>query len=93
MSREQLLDISARFLDWVSSHGKDPSELATMVAKDVVVLTPFPGTTPDFPGLLAHQQKATIGSSDFKLTLKEAIVDEVKSTVVQFLEVAGTHDG
>jgi len=93
MSREQLLGISAGFLNWVSCHGKDPSELATVVAKDVVVLTPFPGTTPDFAGLLAHQQKANVGSSDFKLTVKDAIADEAKSTVVHFLEVTGTHDG
>ena len=93
MSRDQLLDISARFLNWVSSHAKDPSELAAIVAKDVVVLTPFPGTTPDFTGLLAHQQKAHVGSSDFKLTIKDAIADEVQSTVVHFLELTGTHNG
>jgi hypothetical protein len=93
MSREQLLDISARFLNWVKSHAKDASELASVVAEDVVVLTPFPGTTPDFQGLLAHQQKANIGSSDFKINIKYAIVDEVQSAVIHFLEVTGTHDG
>ena len=93
MSREQLLDISARFFDWVTSHSKDPAVLATIVAQDVVLVTPFPGTTPDFSGLVAHQQKATTGSSDFKLNIKHVVVDEVQSTVVHFLEVTGTHDG
>jgi len=93
MTREQLLEISERFFNWVSSHSKDQSELAEVVAKDVVVLTPFPGTTPDFAGLLQHQQKANVGSSDFTLTIKTVVAYEVNSTVVHFIEVTGTHDG
>ena len=93
MSREQLLDISSRFLTWINSRDENPSALSAIVAKDVVLRIPFQGATPDLAGLLAQQKKANAASSDFKVTLLEAIVDEIKSTVVHFIEISGTHEG
>lgn len=93
MSRQQLIDISEKAFNWASSHSKDPAQLSLCVAEDVAWLTPLPGTTPDFAGILAYQQTNTSGSSDFKMTLRNVIVDEIESRVVHFMEITGTHDG
>ena len=93
MSRKQLLDISERFFRWIDSHDVNPDDLATFAAKDIVVSTPLPGTTPDFAGLIAYHTKVITGSSDFKLTLINALADEVESSVVHYIQVNGTHDG
>jgi hypothetical protein len=92
-TRDQLLKISSRFLEWTNSPNADPTELKSIVAEDVLLKIPYPGQTADHAGLIGRQQSARLAAPDFKLTLLQSIVDETESTVVQFLELSGTHQG
>jgi len=93
MSREQLLDISSKFLAWVNTPGADPADLKSVAADDLVLKIPYPGQTPDLSGFVEHTKMAYAAASDFKLTLLKAVVDEVECTVVHFVECSGTQDG
>lgn len=94
MSRDQLLDIASRIFDWtnIRSADADPSILSTFVAEDLVIKIPFPGVTPDLAGFAMYKKKAHDASSDFKITIREVVVDETESRVVHFFQCSGTHD-
>jgi len=92
-TRDQLLNISSRYLKWANSPNVDPTELKSIVADDVLLKIAYPGHTADHAGLIGRQQSARLASPDFKLTLLQGVVDETESTVVQFLELSGTHQG
>lgn len=93
MSREQLLDVTNRLIAWINTTQVDLDALATIAAKDVVVPIPYPGSTPDYDGLVTVTQKIHEASPDFKMTFKESIVDETEKRVVFLLQCSGTQAG
>jgi hypothetical protein len=93
MSRQQLLDIAARFTEWMTSQDSDPATLSAFVSKDVVVHVSTPGVTDDFAGLLARHDSTMTATKDLKVDVKTQSVDETNGTVTQFFEVSGTQTG
>jgi hypothetical protein len=91
MNRHQYLDIANRLIGYVNSG--DPASFHEIVAPDVVVPTPYPGTTPDAAGLMSVVKTLHKISPDYKCVLIEAAVDELESKVVVLLSSSGTHDG
>jgi hypothetical protein len=72
----------------------DAASLLSMCANEIVVPIPYPGSTPDFDGLISVTNNSHIAFPDFKMTAKDEIVDEKQSRVVLFLNiVTGTQAG
>ena len=90
MSRDKLIKVATGFIAWVNKP-QDAHALSAFISKDVKVPIPYPGTTPDYAGLLAMTQAAHVAAPDIKMTIKEMVVDEVKSTVVILIDITGTH--
>jgi hypothetical protein len=93
MSREQLLDIVTRYVHFINTSKPEASVLSTIAAENVVVPIPYPGSTPDFQGLMSTTTKVHAASPDFKMSLLDSIVDEKESKVVLLLNASGTHEG
>ena len=93
MGREQLLDVTSRLVAWINTANVDAASLLSMCAKEIVVPIPYPGSTPDFDGLISVTNNSHIAFPDFKMTAKDEIVDEKESRVVLFLNVTGTQAG
>jgi hypothetical protein len=90
MSRDNLIKVATGFIAWVNKP-QDADAFSAFISKDVNVPIPYPGTTPDYAGLLAMTQAAHVAAPDLKMTIKEMVVDEVKSTVVILIDITGTH--
>jgi hypothetical protein len=93
MNREQLLDVANRLIAWINATQFDPEALATIAAKNVVVPIPYPGSTPDYAGVLAIIKKTHEAASEYKLELKDSIVDEKESKVVVLVQCTGIQTG
>jgi len=93
MSTQQILDITKCLVEWINTAKVDPASLLTMCAKDIVVPIPYPGSTPDFDGLISVTTKTHVAFPDFKMAVREHIVDEKESRVVLLLDVSGTQAG
>ena len=93
MNRDQLLELADAFVDFINTPGADPNHLKTTTDETCVVPIPYPGSTPDFDGLVATTEKIHGASPDFKMGFLEAMVDEKESTVVLLLNPHGTQEG
>jgi len=93
MGREQLLDVTSRLVAWINTANVDAASLLSMCAKETVVPIPYPGSTPDFDGLISVTNNSHITFPDFKMTIKDQIIDEKESRVVLLLNVTGTQAG
>ena len=92
MSRAQFLDAATRLIQWINTSSVDASALAKIVKEDVVVPIPYPGSTPDFQGLVAVTEKIHSASPDFNMAITDSIVDDTGKVVVQ-LNCTGTQAG
>jgi hypothetical protein len=90
MSRDKLIQVATNFIAWVSKP-VDAEALSEFISKDVKVPICYPGTTPDYAGLLAMTQAAHVAAPDLKITIKDMVVDEVASAVVILIDITGTH--
>lgn len=90
MNRAQLLDVATRMIGWINTTPMDKSKLAGVLAEDVVIPIPYPGSTPDFAGLVGVVDKIHGASPDFKMEIRESIVDETDNKVVLLLNTTGT---
>lgn len=54
---------------------------------------PYPGSTPNFEGLLAIAAAAHAAAEGFHMSIKTMIIDEEQSTVALLLNVTGKHVG
>ena len=93
MSRQQLLDTTSRMIAWINTADADPESLAIICTKDIAVPIPYPGSTPDFDGLVNVTKGSHTAFPDFKMVIKDQIVDEMNSRVVLQLNVTGTQMG
>jgi hypothetical protein len=93
MGREQLLDVTSRLVAWINTAKVDAASLLTMCAKEIVVPIAYPGSTPDFDGLISVTNNSHIAFPDFKMTVKDEIIDDKESRVVLLLNVTGTQAG
>ena len=64
-----------------------------IVKQDVVVPIPYPGSTPDFAGLVEVTKKIHGASPDFNMAIRDSIVDDTDSKVVLKLNCTGTQTG
>jgi len=92
MSRAKFLDVATRVIQWISTTPVDVSDLEKILKRDVVVPIPYPGSTPDFQGLVATTEKIHGASPDFKMAITDSIVDET-GKVVLLLNCTGTQTG
>ena len=92
MNRAQLLDAATRLIAWINTAPVDASKLAHIMAENVVVPIPYPGSTPDFAGLVATTEKIHGASPDFKMTIRESIIDESDCKVVLLANATGTQE-
>ena len=92
MSRANLLDVATRMIEWINTTAVDVSSLEKIVKKDVVVPIPYPGSTPDFQGLVDVTEKIHVASPDFKMTITDSIVDETGKVVLK-TNCTGTQTG
>lgn len=92
MSRAQLLDVATRLIQWINTTTVDTSSLATIIKPDIVVPIPYPGSTPDFQGLVATTEKIHGASPDFNMAIVDSIIDET-GKVVLLLNCTGTQTG
>jgi hypothetical protein len=92
MSRAQLLDVATRLIQWINTASADASSLATIAKQDVVVPIPYPGSTPDFQGLVAVTEKIHGASPDFNMAITDSIIDETGKVVLK-LNCTGTQAG
>jgi hypothetical protein len=93
MSRDQLINVATGLVQWINTTPFDPEALASLVKTDVSVPIPYPGSTPDYNGLLAVTEKIHEASPDFKMSVRQIVVDEAESRVVMLLGSSGTHAG
>ena len=93
MSRDQLLSAATAMIDWINHTPFDASGLAKVTAQNVAVPIPYPGSTPDYQGLLATTEQIHSASPDFHMAILERIVDEAEGRVVLKLNTTGTHVG
>ena len=93
MGREQLLDVTTRMIAWINTAQVDAGTLATIASPDVAVPIPYPGSTPDFDGLVDVTNRSHKAFPDFNMAIKDQIVDEKESRVVLLLNVTGTQVG
>jgi hypothetical protein len=93
MSSTQLLDVATRMIAWINTIVVDVSVLDQIMIKDVVVPIPYPGSTPDFAGLVATTEKIHQASPDFNMAIRDSIVDDTNNKVVLLLNCTGTQSG
>jgi len=93
MSRTQLTAISAQLLEWINTPSADPTALATICNESIKVPIPYPGSTPDFDGLVQVTKKVHEASPDWKMTLLETVIDETENKVVALCRSTGTQVG
>jgi len=93
MTRENLIAIADRFIQWIQSDDLSPAALSACVAPEVVLHVPFPGLSPDFAGLLAHHGRVNTATKDMRCVVKTVAVDENASIVTQFWEAWGHQTG
>jgi len=93
MARAHLLETATNMIKWINDKAADPAGLEAICVKDVVVPIPYPGSTPDFDGLVAVTEKIHGASPDFEMAIKDNIVDEAASKVVLKLNCTGTQAG
>ena len=91
MNRHRYIEIANRLVLYINSG--DPTTFHEIFAPEVVVPTPYPGSTPDAAGLMSVIETLHKISPDYKCGLIKIAVDEVDSKVVLLLSSAGTHDG
>jgi hypothetical protein len=93
MSRAQLTEISAKLLEWINTPSADPTVLATICAESINVPIPYPGSTPDFNGLVQVTKNVHQASPDWKMTLLETVIDETENKMVGLCRSSGTQVG
>jgi hypothetical protein len=91
MNREKLIQVATNLIEWTNSKPLTATAFATIVSPQLKVPIPYPGQSPDYEGLLALTQAAHVAAPDFKMTIKDTVVDETTSTVVLLLNITGTH--
>jgi hypothetical protein len=91
MNREKLIEVATKLIAWTNNKPLTATAFATIVSPQLKVPIPYPGQSPDYEGLLALTQAAHVAAPDFKMTIKDTVVDEVTSTVVLLLNITGTH--
>ena len=91
MSRQKLIDIATRYIEIISTKPLDTAAFSEVVASDVKVPIPYPGSTPDYAGVLAITQAGHAAAPDFKVSIRQVVVDDVASYVVVLANVTGTH--
>jgi len=93
MSRDQLVDVATRLIKWINTAPFDPEPLVSLAKPDVAVPIPYPGSTPDYNGLLAVTKQIHDAAIDFKMAIRQMVVDETESSVVMLLNCTGVHAG
>lgn len=93
MSRAQLVAITAKLLEWFNTPSADPTALATICTESINVPIPYPGSTPDFDGIIQVTKKVHEGFPGFKMTLLETVIDETEHKVVGLCRTTGTQVG
>ena len=93
MGRDEVINHITRMLAWQNSPNPDAAGLSALCAENVVVPIPYPGSTPDFAGLLQVTQKVHKASPDWNIALKEMVIDETENKVVCLCNCTGTQVG
>lgn len=91
MNREKLIQVATNLIAWTNSKPVTATAFARIVSPQLKVPIPYPGQSPDYEGLLALTQAAHVAAPDFKMIIKDTVVDETTSTVVLLLNITGTH--
>jgi len=78
---------------WINTANVDAASLSSICATDIAVPIPYPGSTPDYDGLVSVTNKSHVAFPDFNMAIKDQIVDEKESQVVLLLNVTGTQVG
>jgi hypothetical protein len=93
MSRAQLIDTASKLLAWINTSSADPTALTAICEPNIAVPIPYPGSTPDFDGLVQVTKKVHEAAPDWKMTLIEMVVDETENKVVGLCNSTGTQVG
>jgi hypothetical protein len=93
MSRAQLIDTTSKLLAWINTPSADPASLTAICEPNVAVPIPYPGSTPDFDGLVQVTKKVHEAAPDWKMTLIDMVVDEAEHKVVGLCNSSGTQVG
>lgn len=91
MNREKLIQVATNLIAWTNSKPITATTFAEIVSPQLKIPIPYPGQSPDYEGLLALTKAAHVAAPDFKMTIKEMVVDVTTSTVALLLNVTGTH--
>ena len=93
MNREQLLDRATQYVAWLNKNPSDAETLATLMAPDVSIPSPYPGATPTFDGAVKFIESLRASIPDYKIEILETCIDEVQCSVTVLGNVSGTHAG
>jgi hypothetical protein len=93
MSRAQLLETTSNMIAWINNKNVNPANLAKIVDQNVVVPIPYPGSTPDYAGLVSVTEKIHGASPDFNMAIRDSIVDKTDHKVVLKINTTGTQTG
>jgi hypothetical protein len=93
MNREQLLDRATQYVAWLNKNPSDAATLATLMAPDVSIPSPYPGATPTFEGAVKFIENLRASIPDVEVKILDTCIDEVQCSVTLLGTVAGTHAG
>jgi len=93
MNRAQLLDVATRYVAWLNKNPSDAGTVATIMARNITHIVPYPGATPTFEGSVEFMKSLHTAFPDVRFTILNRCADEVESSVTVQLSVVGTHEG
>jgi len=93
MNRDKLAQVATKYVNWINTTPIDREIYTQIASKEIVVPIPYPGSTPNFEGLLAIAAAAHAAAEGFHMSIKTMIIDEEQSTVALLINVTGKHVG
>ena len=93
LPRAELEEIAERYLEWSNAPVLDPHALSTIVAREVIVPTPYPRSTTDFDWIIKLMQDTRTAAPDIRITSIKRVIDESADAVVNLNRLTGTHNG
>jgi len=96
MDRTQLLAQVAAYVECQNSPTPESDTLSKIMSKEVSLPYPSPGVplpTTGFNGIAEITKTARKAFPDYKLEVKQTVIDTEECRVVVLLQVTGTHTG
>lgn len=90
MTREELLDISTRYLAYMNEPMKYADDLPLIVAKDSTLKISYPQMPPGCEGFKQFREKMYTENPDMTFTATQTLANEQESCAAMLLKITGT---